>query len=840
MAGRSHSERWRWALAVCSVALGCAEAPTQIVVVVDPDPSVQSRLTSVLVTTRRSGEARAIDAGLYAIPQHLLQTTPTDGHLILRPGDPADARGILVTVTGNLREGTQVSYAIATHFERGKTLYLHALLTNACVRTAPCPEGQTCREGACEGIPEQRLSETPPTLIDAALDDRGKADLVLPDGADVPGDGGADVDVTLPDVSDVTDAPADVTDADGDAAADIGDAANDADASEPADVVPDVTFTDAADAADATLADAFEGGVGPDAADASDVSSDSAVVDDASSMDAPVDRGADAEDAVADVSTDRMVADVDPTSVPPPTLVAPLSTAIVTQRAPRFQWRAGAGIDEVELQVCRDRACTMVQDRVLQGLTAPIREDVRETLPSADLPARNLFWRMRGRRFGVPGTTWSEVRQVRVPARSATHYAVGPTENDLNGDGFSDIIATAGSTQILWGTPSGLTSTAAQSLPTGGSVAVPGDINQDGIVDLVAGRIVDQFPVWWGASGASGVSTTPARITPPLTTERLLDPSRAGDVNADGFADVAVGNFQMNHLLVFLGDVRGGLTYNTTLAVTGVTNLAAPPDTAGDVDGDSYSDLLTAPQVGNMCRVYFGGTDGLRSAPFVDFAENVPTGWQLSGETNPVGDVDGDGYFDVSCGAQVIASSQRTQCIYFGGPLRSTARRQCLDLFSSGSNSSGSYSDGADFDLDGFSDVVIAVANATRVTLGIYAGAAGSLAATPRITIQVTGSGEQWAFVRAQDFNGDGLPDLFLTTARDGSFYFQNTAGSFSLTPTRTFPGLIGYYFAQAHPWRSGSETMVTRGMPRGASGRQLHARPSRSEASRSARSLAR
>ncbi|MFI5133235.1 MAG: FG-GAP-like repeat-containing protein, partial [Chitinophagales bacterium] len=131
---------------------------------------------------------------------------------------------------------------------------------------------------------------------------------------------------------------------------------------------------------------------------------------------------------------------------------------------------------------------------------------------------------------------------------------------DVNGDGYGDVIVGAheassfkGAAYIFLGSSSGISSSASTTLSGvnnndyfGVSVACAGDINGDGYSDVIAGAY--QAPSGAGSGAAyvflgssSGVSSSPSTTINGASGGLGLSVNGAGDINADGFSDMIIG-----------------------------------------------------------------------------------------------------------------------------------------------------------------------------------------------------------------------------------------------------------------------------------------------------------
>lgn len=193
----------------------------------------------------------------------------------------------------------------------------------------------------------------------------------------------------------------------------------------------------------------------------------------------------------------------------------------------------------------------------------------------------------------------------------------------------------------------------------GNSVAGGDDYNDDGHDDFVVGAFdvknssgdyVGSFSVFSGLDGTV-LFTATGTIADQFLGESL---SQAGDVNGDGVMDVIVGATSCVPGKAF---VYSGIDWTILHTFTGLGLEDAFGHSvagAGDIDGDGYDDLLVgAPSSGPVSYVQvYSGADGsiietLFGAPQGPFNSAGHFGRSVSG----IGDVSGDGFPDFIVGA---------------------------------------------------------------------------------------------------------------------------------------------------------------------------------------------
>jgi hypothetical protein len=350
------------------------------------------------------------------------------------------------------------------------------------------------------------------------------------------------------------------------------------------------------------------------------------------------------------------------------------------------------------------------------------------------------------------------------------HYFGGSVASagDVNGDGFADVVigsigAYGGSGQVYLylGGATGLASSPATTITGndgftanfGDSVASAGDVNGDGYADIVVGA----YAAAGGAGraylflgGATGLSSSPAAtLTGPDGGDGQFGGTvaSAGDVNADGFADViigaqGVGNFA-GRAYVYLGSAAGlGSSPSTKLtSPDGMARYFGSVVTgAGDVNGDGFADVvIAAPERGSpRTYIYFGGASGLSSSPTATLIPPDSIGSTFGGSVANSGDVNGDGFADLVVG-DGMSGAYGVAYLYLGGasgvgavPSVTLVGRESGGAFGAAVATAG------DVDGDGLGDLVI---GANNVGNGVgrvyfYAGSAiNGISSSPATTL---------------------------------------------------------------------------------------------------------
>ena len=251
---------------------------------------------------------------------------------------------------------------------------------------------------------------------------------------------------------------------------------------------------------------------------------------------------------------------------------------------------------------------------------------------------------------------------------------------DVNGDGIGDIFIASpgwhgalGRCSVYYGSKRGLgakqdwsTSPSVMSEDFGDCTHPTGDLDGDGIDDLAVGAFGHDHTrgrIWLFKGSKQGLGAKPIWEAKGEAEGDWYGYGigAAGDVNGDGVGDLLAGakyNDQSAHdagkAYLYLGRKGAGLgqadwTYKGRRAEA---NASVRVATAGDVNGDGFSDVLvTAPGVdGKLGELYlfYGSAKGLHAQPDL-VIEGAKRGLEFFGQgACPAGDVDGDGFDDIA------------------------------------------------------------------------------------------------------------------------------------------------------------------------------------------------
>lgn len=308
------------------------------------------------------------------------------------------------------------------------------------------------------------------------------------------------------------------------------------------------------------------------------------------------------------------------------------------------------------------------------------------------------------------------------------------------------------------------------------------------------------------SSGGTGTNASPTwqfTVGARSATAANTSSDTVLDVNGDGLADLAVGAYgassSAGRVYVHRGSAGGVVSTATSTFRGGMAGgyFGGGLASAGDVNGDGFSDLIVGAQLEDdsdgAAYLYLGGTGGL---PAVASARLAPPALHayFGSRVTSAGDVNGDGYGDVLISAHGVGQVH----LYLGGasglpatPSSTLADGGSVVVFARATAS-------GDVNGDGFSDVVVQ-GNATPPRIYIFHGGAVGLPANASRVLPTpeTGFSSFGASITAGDVNGDGYADVLVgspsTNDYTGAAYlYLGGAAGLATTPALSLTGPDG------------------------------------------------
>ena len=331
----------------------------------------------------------------------------------------------------------------------------------------------------------------------------------------------------------------------------------------------------------------------------------------------------------------------------------------------------------------------------------------------------------------------------------------------------------------------------------GWSVSTAGDVNGDGFSDVIVGAPsydsgeVDEGRAFVYQGSSTGLSTSAAWTAESnqVSAQFGTSVSMAGDVNGDGYCDVIVGspgysNGQTSEgrAFVYYGSATGlGLTTVWQIESNKASaRLGYSVSTAGDVNGDGYSDIIIGvpyysfgyQTTDGLVVVYYGSSTGLDKFSVWSTQSDMYTA-RLGSSVSSAGDVNRDGFDDIVIGAPGYTNGQNLEgrAYVFHGSASGLGATAAWTAESNLANASfgSSVSTAGDVNGDGYADVIIGAPNYSdgenlEGKAYLYRGSSTGLGLSPSWSVETGWPDSEYgaSVSTAGDLNGDGYSDIIV------------------------------------------------------------------------------
>jgi len=362
---------------------------------------------------------------------------------------------------------------------------------------------------------------------------------------------------------------------------------------------------------------------------------------------------------------------------------------------------------------------------------------------------------------------------------------------DFDGDGHGDAAIEAeygtasggsasGAMFMYVGTPTGLDWAPINRVGASPSIAGLGDIDNDGYDDFVVGRASSGVAYIYMGSGTAAPQAW--NYVAETTTDFGQSVAGPGDIDGDGYDDLLVTGAGIGGYAYVYQGVSTGIN-STALATLSVSTTTGTRDAAsgiGDVNGDGYPDMAVgipgASSSSGLAYTFLGAATGPAALPSTILA-CPDAGACEFGVSLDGGDIDGDGFSDLVVGAPNTwtGAGQDGAVFVFYGTATGVSTSPAYTLY--GNSSAGDFGEAVrlgDLSGSGYADIAIGDPSASDAAVSIFAGSSSGISTTPDVSLAVA---DLYASAGLHldigpDVDGDGQDDL-LVGADGGAMLYR-------------------------------------------------------------------